>query len=130
METGDQQPQGTQQNTSTPPIATPTPSATTATPDKKTLMAVLAYLGILILIPFLMSKDDPFVKYHIKQGAVLFVLELIVWVVGMQVYMLMPFLGIVNLAIFVLAILGIVNAIQGKEKEVPFVGQFAKHVPV
>ena len=131
METGDQsrnQNQTTATNTPTP-TTTETAHTTSATvaSEKKTLMAVLAYISILILIPFLTAKDDPFVKFHIKQGAVLFVLNIIVIVVGMLMFTLKPILGILNIGISVLAIFGIVNAIQGKEEEVPLVGQFSKH---
>ena len=95
--------------------------------QKNTLMAVLAYLGILVVIPFLMTKDDPFVKFHIKQGLVLLVLEAALWVLGSMSWSFMIFIPLVNLAIFVLAIIGIVNAVQGKEKELPLVGQFSKY---
>ncbi|HOE15288.1 MAG TPA: hypothetical protein PLH82_01145 [Candidatus Paceibacterota bacterium] len=40
--------------------------------EKNTGMAILAY--ILFFIPLLTdSKKDPFVKYHVKQGLVLFI---------------------------------------------------------
>lgn len=91
-------------------------------------MAILAYIGILILIPFLVEKNDPFVKFHIKQGLVLFIIEVIIWVIlymGFFFYMLWPLIQLINLCVLVLAIIGIVNAAQGKEKELPLVGSFA-----
>ena len=46
--------------------------------EKNTLMAVLAYLGILILVPFLTdAKKDPFVKFHLKQGVALIIVEVV-----------------------------------------------------
>jgi uncharacterized membrane protein len=93
-------------------------------------MGVLAYIGILVIIPFLTAKDNPFVKFHVKQGVVLVVIELGVWVVGMMVPMLFPILGLINLGVVVLSILGIVNVINKKEAEIPLVGQFAKHVNI
>ena len=127
METGDQNTQST--NPATQPNRNATsPQGSVSTPSNKTLMAVLAYIGILIVIPFFTSKDDSFVKFHLKQGAVLFVIEIIVWVLGMQfMWVLAPVLGLINLGLVVLAIIGIVNAVQGKEKELPLIGQFAKH---
>ena len=131
METGENM---SNQSTNQAPQTTGSAStggSTQATPiaggDKKTLMAVLAYLGILVIIPFLMAKDDAFVKYHIKQGLVLVVIELVVYVVGMMMWALLPILGIINLAVLVLAIIGIVNVVQGNEKELPLVGSFSKH---
>ena len=108
--------------------AAPQTGAPVATGTQNTtLMSVLAYIGILVVIPYLMAKDDPIVKFHIKQGLVLVVIEIAVWVAGSMIYMLAPVLMLVNLATLVLSIIGIVNVIQGNQKELPFVGQFSKH---
>lgn len=98
----------------------------TSSGDKKILMAVLAYLSILIIIPFLMAREDAFVKHHLKQGLVLFALWIIVWVADQMIWSLYAVFGLLQFGIFVLAIIGIVNAIQGNMKEVPLVGQFGK----
>ncbi len=90
-------------------------------------MGVLAYLGILIIIPFLMAKDDVFVKFHIKQGLVLVLIEVVVWALGMFVWHVWMLFGLVRLAILVLAVIGIVNVVQGKQKELPLVGSLAKN---
>lgn len=90
--------------------------------SNKTLMGVLSYLGPLVIIPFLMSKEDPFVKFHIKQGLVVVCLEIIVWILGSMMYSFWMILNLVNLATFVLSIIGIVNVVQHKEKELPLVG--------
>ncbi|MSU73533.1 hypothetical protein EXS56_00130 [Candidatus Kaiserbacteria bacterium] len=103
------------------------PQAHQPKPEHKTLMGVLAYLGILVVIPFLMAKNDPFVKFHIKQGLVLVIIELVVWVVGSSMGQLWMLLNLVNLATLVLSIVGIVNVIQGQQKELPLVGSFSKH---
>jgi uncharacterized membrane protein len=39
-------------------------------------------------------------------------------------------MNIVQLALLILSIVGIVNVVQKKEKELPFVGSFAKHVNI
>jgi uncharacterized membrane protein len=108
----------------TTPVA-PMPQAT-----NRTLMGVLSYLGILVLIPLLMAKDDPFVKFHIKQGLVVFALYIVVWVVmGMLFWRLFFIAQLFNLALLVLVIMGIVNVVQGKEKELPIVGSLAHSIP-
>ena len=103
----------------------------TATPpkpmDPNTLMGVLAYIGPLIVVSYLMAKDNSFVKFHIKQALVLFIIEVATWFVGGMFYPLWMILNLVNLGILVLAIIGIVNVVQGKEKELPLVGSFAKN---
>lgn len=101
-----------------------------AAPSKNTLMAALAYVGPLIIVSYIVAKDDPFVKFHIKQGLVLFVVEVALWVVGMMMYMLWPLIQVVNLAVIVFSIIGIVNSVQGNEKELPLIGGFGKHFPI
>ncbi len=109
--------------------SSPTPPAHQPKPEHKTLMAVLAYLGILIIIPFLMAKDNPFVKFHIKQGLLLVIVEAIVWLLGMTMlgYQMWQFLQLINLAAIVFSIIGIVNVVQGKEKELPLIGSLARN---
>ena len=101
------------------PVSNPTPSNNSA-------IAIFAYLGILIIIPFLTnSKDNPFVKFHIKQGLVL----IISFVIGTVISMI-PFLGwIVGFVLFifnvVLVIMGIINVVSEKQKELPLIGKYA-----
>jgi len=116
----------------TPEVSTPAPQATPAPAaggEKNTLMGVLAYLGPLVFIPLLTEKNDPFVRYHVRQGLVLFVIEAILWFVGNMLFisMLWPLISLVNLGCLVLTIIGIVNVVQGVEKELPLVGKFSSH---
>ncbi len=83
--------------------------------------AVLAYFGILVLIPILAAKDSPYARYHSNQGLILFILQIIVIILGRIV----GFLGTIGgLITFILFIIGIVNAAQGRAKELPVIGKF------
>ena len=94
--------------------------------QKNTLMAILAYIGILIIIPFLVAKGDPFVKFHIKQGLILVIVELLTSAFGMSMmWTSYSAVAIINAVVFVLSVFGIVYAIQGKEKKIPLVGHLA-----
>lgn len=89
---------------------------------KNTIMAFVAY--ILFFIPLLTeSKNDPFVKFHVKQSLGL----LLAWVATLVVNRL-PFVWIVSpflqLFIFVLWIIGIAYALQGKQQNLPLLGQY------
>lgn len=95
--------------------------------ENKTLMGVLAYLGPLVIVSYLTAKDNPFVKFHIKQGLVLLVIEVIMWVVGSMFWPLWMLINLINLAVLILSIIGIMNVVQNKEKELPLVGQFSRH---
>lgn len=96
-------------------------------PRKENLWAILCYLGILIIIPFLIAKNNSFVKYHIKQGLVLLALSVIAWLLDMFHYSFTFVSNLINIAVFILAIIGIINVVQNREKELPLVGQFSKY---
>ena len=87
-------------------------------------MAALCYFGILVLIPFLTdAKNDPFVKFHIKQGLVLLIsyiiVSFIIWI---------PLVGwILGIIMFILFIMGLINALGGKETPLPVIGKFAEN---
>jgi uncharacterized membrane protein len=91
------------------------------TSSNRTLMAVLSYIGILVLIPLLTdAKNDPFVKFHIKQGLVLLIADVVVGFIAW-----IPIVGwAAGVFIFILFIMGIINAAGGKETPLPVIGQF------
>src|SRR3989344_7584827 len=95
--------------------------------SQKTVMGILAYLGPLVIISYLTSKDDLFVKFHIKQGLVLLSIEVIIWFLGMVFWPLWILLNLVNLGVLVLVIIGIINAVQGRQKALPLVGSYSKY---
>lgn len=85
------------------------------------VFAVLAYFGILVLIPILAAKESPYARYHSNQGLILFILQIIVIILGK----IAGFLGTIGgLIVFILFIIGIVNAAQGRAKELPVIGKF------
>jgi hypothetical protein len=44
---------------------------------ERNLIAIFSYLNILFWIPIFFCKDNPTIKFHLKQGFVLFVAEVI-----------------------------------------------------
>ena len=100
--------------------------AKSMSPNK--VMAVLAYIGPLLIVSYLTAKDDPMVKFHIKQGLVLLVIEVALWVLGsVFIPFLWQILNLINLGVVILSIIGIVNVLQGKEKELPLIGKFSSY---
>ena len=67
-----------------PPADAPPPPPASQEPgsgggsDNRTLMIILAYLGPLALIPFLVEKDDQDIQWHAKHGLVLFGADIVV----------------------------------------------------
>ena len=99
---------------------------TTHSSKKNTGMAIVAY--IIFFIPLLTdAKNDPFVKYHVKQGLILFigyVIEMFVGTIPFFGWIITPLLGVI---LFILFIIGIMNEINGKEKPLPVIGRFAEN---
>ena len=93
--------------------------------EGRTIMGILAYLGPLLVISYIVSSKDPFVKFHIKQGLILLIIDVIIWFLGPMFWSLYFIIRLLNLAVFVLVVLGIINVVQGKEKELPFIGHLA-----
>ena len=97
--------------------------------NNSTVMGVLSYLGPLVIIPYLMEKKDEFVRFHTKQGLVLFGLEVVVMILGSMMYLYM--IGtLFNLVTLVLSIIGIVNVVQGQRKELPVIGSLANSIKI
>ena len=75
------------------------------------IIALLSYLGILVLVPLLAKKDSPYAQFHAKQGLVL----LIAWII-ITIIFIIPILGwligtVCYIILLVLAIVGIINAL-------------------
>ncbi len=128
-------PDGETLKTQAETTSSPTPEATSTQSvegHSPTLMGVLAYIGPLVLIPFFLAKDDSFVRFHVKQGLVLVVIELILWALGefMLWKFLAPVIAIINLVLLILSIIGILNVLQKKESRLPLVGAYSDHFKV
>ena len=91
--------------------------------EKNKVMAILAYIGILVLIPIFAAKDSKFAKFHANQGLVLFLLAIVVSALA-KLNVIGWLFGIVDVVVVILAVVGIVYAAQGKAKELPVIGNW------
>lgn len=99
--------------------------------DDTTIMASLSYLGPLVLIPFLTKRDNAFIMFHVRQGLVLFGIEIALMFVNMMsFFMLTPIIGLINICLLILSIIGILNAFRMKEAEIPLVGKWAGKISI
>ncbi len=89
--------------------------------ENNKVMAILAYIGILVLVPVLAAKESKFARFHANQGLVLFIVSIILGALAN-----IPLIGwafsLLNIVTFVFCVLGIVNAATGKAKELPIIG--------
>ncbi len=115
-------------------------------------MAVLGYIGPLCFIPLLAKKDSPFAQFHAKQGLGLFAIDVAYSILsfllnlikvdkiytdqlfGMNLiarvtpWPITALLSIIGVAIFVYAVIGIVNAATGKKNPLPFIGEYIGNI--
>jgi len=103
--------------------------------DKNKIFAVLAYLGILFLVPLLAAKESRFARYHTNQGVVLFISAIVCGIGGGILAFVLAFIPIIRyvccliwpavwIGVLALVIMGIINAAGGKCKPLPVIGQF------
>ena len=90
--------------------------------ENKTI-AGLAYL--IFFLPLIATPDSKFAKFHANQGLILFILA----VAGNIILGMIPFIGLLLIPIFtlfilVLVIIGLMNGLNGKSKELPLIGKF------
>lgn len=95
--------------------------------SKNKVYAVLAYLSWLILIPIFVAKDSKFARYHANQGLVLAIcstLGFILLGVLPNIWIISLITSLFEIAVWIIDVIGIVNAVNGKAKELPIVGKF------
>ncbi len=104
---------------------------------KNSPLAAIGYIPVLFLIPAF-ATQSPFAKFHANQGLILTIYSIITflaakiigWVIGW-----IPVIGwivsglisiVLGLSVLALIIIGIVNAVGGKAKELPVIGGILK----
>ncbi len=108
------------------------------------VFGIFAYLGLFVLIPmFAAPKNSKFSRYHSNQGLLLLLCNVVYSIVasllslikvpvrsfGFTIGYTTPIavsiiIGILSLPFLALAVLGIVNVVRGKCKDLPFIGKF------
>ena len=98
--------------------------------EQPNLMALVSYIGPLCLIPVLTKEKNEFVKFHSRQGLVLFIVELATWII----FSIIPFLwflgNLAGILWLILSIIGIINVAQNQKKEIPLIGKFADKIKI
>lgn len=110
--------------------------------EQNKVMAILSYFGILVFVPIFAAKDSKFARYHANQGLTLFIALFGWWIVDYILTMLLrsllwrglglweiyslcgTVLNLVYIVFTVLAVIGIINALNGKAKELPVIGKY------
>ena len=104
--------------------------------------SILSYIGILVLVAILAAPKSKFARFHANQGLVLFIIEAAYGIISTVItnvlklafrfvpavfsvsyFILSAILGCIGLVFLVFVIIGVINAANGKAKELPIIGK-------
>jgi len=89
------------------------------------IFAILGYLWILCIIPLVFKKENSFVLNHSRQGLVIFVGVVAIFIFSIVFpWLLRPGLFLSG----ILSLWGILEALQGKDLRIPFVRDYADKI--
>ena len=91
---------------------------------KNRILAALSYLSVLWILPRFLCADDPFARYHARQGLVLFVFGVICDALSAAI----PFGALLNLFRLYCIYKGMSNALNDRMEPLPYIGQFGEKV--
>ena len=107
--------------------------------ERRSSISVLAYCGPLLLIPALVARRSPYARFHVNQGLALLVVEMAYNLAARILTRILDLsmgsglseipttlstvLSFASLFFLVLTLLGAINALRGRAKELPLVGR-------
>jgi uncharacterized membrane protein len=110
--------------------------------DTERWYAAVGYLFVMCFFALWKGKDSSFVRFHARQGFLLFLSECVAFVLIIiidETIGRLPFLGLlivvlVQIAVYLVALLlsvmGFVKALFGEQWEMPFFGAYREKVPL
>lgn len=92
--------------------------------NRITVLSLFSYLHVLVIVSLIFSRKNQFIKFHAKQGLILFAF----WSLAMfSLYVpLLPWLFALLIVFFIL--FGIVNVFLSRERFLPVIGRFADKI--
>lgn len=100
--------------------------------ERKVVFSLCYLWGILFFLPLILYKNDEEAKFRANEGLVLLIVSIIgnavlgiLTAIGGAVATVFGIItGVFNLGILILAIIGIINVINGDKKELPLLGKY------
>ncbi|MBF0110522.1 MAG: hypothetical protein HQL76_15245 [Magnetococcales bacterium] len=92
------------------------------------MLAGMSYLGILSLVPLVVNREDSYVRFHARQGIILWMWEVL------AIYSLAipglgrPFFSISGLLCFLFSVFGLASVIMGRAWKLPLIGNWAESI--
>jgi uncharacterized membrane protein len=92
------------------------------------ISVLLGIVGFVMVI--LAKRENSYAMHYAKQGLVLSITSIIVWVGGF-----LPLIGLAistlgSIAIFILWIIGLVYSLSGQKKNIPIIGEYGKKINI
>lgn len=97
--------------------------------DQNRLVAALSWLWVLSAIILLVKKDSPFVQFHARQGFLVFLASIILWILfGILGPLAWVPQQLLHIAVFLVVVFGFVQALRGRWWTLPVLGPLASKV--
>lgn len=96
--------------------------------DERRIIAAISYIPFLFIIPIALVRDDEFVLSHAKQGFVLFIVEVINWLLGKIPIIGFLFNYLVFALILLVALFAFIKALVGKFWKIPIIGDISQEI--
>ncbi|MDP8212540.1 MAG: hypothetical protein P9X22_04515 [Candidatus Zapsychrus exili] len=90
------------------------------------MFAVLSYLSILCIIPLVFKRENSFVLNHGKQGLVIFVGEVAIFIVHIILGLWILRIGMFIFGVF--SFIGIISVLKGQSIKLPLVSDIADKI--
>jgi len=90
------------------------------------VFAILSYLSILCIIPLLLKKDNKFVLSHGKNGLVIFVAQVAIFII--HIVLGTWFLKFGSFILGVISFLGIIAVLKGEKITFPIISDIADKI--
>lgn len=99
--------------------------------EKNKILAIMSYIYVLFVVTLVVGTKSPYARYHGAQGLTLFFVTTLYWLFVVSLWFVLANLipdFIFYLAMFAppitLAVIGVMNAYQGKAQPLPVIGGF------
>ena len=109
----------------------PVPTISSKDIDENRLIAALGWLWVLSVVILLVKKDSPFAQFHARQGFTLFIVSIFLWLVfGIFGTLAWVLQWLLELLVFVIIVVGFVQALRGRWWVLPILGPLAPKVRI
>lgn len=104
-------------------VGPPPPSTPPSDIEANRLVAAVSWLWVLSIIILLVKKDSEFVRFHARQSFVVFLISVVLFIFfGLLGVFGWALQWLLQLTVFVVSVVGFIQALQGKWWTLPVIG--------